>query len=277
MAQKKQLTDAQIKAQVLARAQQQQPDDLFPTEIVPLPSKGLVYPKDNPLSVGQVEIRYMTAKDEDILTNQNYLKTGRALDLLYKSIIVGNGEGQPIDIDDMISGDKSAIMLAARILGYGPDYTITVTPKSGKPFQHVVNLNKLTVKPIDESLYNHTPEFDYELPISKKVVRFTLTTDKITKAIQREQKQHEKSGIPSRSITTQLKHTVISIDGNDDKEFVHKFITDHLLARDSLALRSYIVDVTPDYDLNIHVDSPENGFDEEIILPIDVQFFWPRS
>jgi len=277
MAEKKQLTDAQIKAQVLARSQQKAPENLFPTEVVPLPSKGLVYPKDNPLSTGQVEIRYMTAKDEDILTNQNYLKRGVALDKLYHSVIVGNGNGEAIDVNDMISGDKSAVMLATRILGYGPDYQITVTKPDGKTFQHTVDLNSLNPKEIDESLYNNSREFDYTLPISKIVVRFKLTTDVETKAIQREISQAEKSGLQPSSITTQFKHTIVSVDGNDDKKFINNFINQSLLARDSLSLRNYVVDVTPDYNLMIHIDSPENGFDDEIRLPIDVNFFWPRA
>ena len=277
MAQKKQLTDAQIKAQVLARSQQQSSKNLFPTEIVPLPSKGLVYPKDNPLSSGKIEVRYMTAKDEDILTNQNYLKRGIALDKLYQAIIIGNGNGEPVDINDMISGDKSAVMLATRILGYGSDYKINVTKSDGKTFQYIIDLNKLSPKEIDESLYNNSREFDFTLPISKVSVRFKLTTDHETKAIQKELDQAEKAGLQSSSTTTQLKHTIISVDGNDDQKHVHEFINNSLLARDSLALRSHILDLTPDYDLTVHIDSPENGYEEDIRLPIDVNFFWPRS
>ena len=90
----------------------------FPTEMVELPSKGLVYPEDSPLRSGQVEMKYMTAKEEDILTNQNYIKQGIVLDKLLKSLIVSK-----IDYDDLILGDKNAIIVAARILGYGKDYT----------------------------------------------------------------------------------------------------------------------------------------------------------
>ena len=99
----------------------------FPAEEVTLPSKGLLYPKDSPLSKGVIEMKYMTAKEEDILTNTNLLKTGRAIDVLYKSLLVGNGKGQVVQLDDMIVGDKSALMLATRILGYGPEYGITLT------------------------------------------------------------------------------------------------------------------------------------------------------
>ena len=140
-----QLTDAQVKAQIIAKSQQSTKSEskaLFPTEVIQLPSRGLVYPLDHPLSAGQVEVRYMTAKDEDILTNQNYLKQGVALDKLYDSLVVGNGHGQPVNMNDMIMGDRSAVMLAARVLGYGADYAITVThPETNKTIETSVNLN----------------------------------------------------------------------------------------------------------------------------------------
>jgi hypothetical protein len=89
----------------------------FPTEEVELPSKGLIYPKDNPLSSGKIEMKYMTAKEEDILTNQNYIKQGIVIDKLLKSLIISK-----VNYDDMIVGDKNAVLIAARILGYGKDY-----------------------------------------------------------------------------------------------------------------------------------------------------------
>ena len=277
---KAQVTDAQIKAQILARNQQQQTtvESQFPTEIVPLPSKGLVYPKDHPLAVGQIELRYMTAKDEDILTNQNYLKQGIALDKLYKSLIVGNGKGQAVNIEDMIMGDRSAVMLAARVLGYGSDYEITIThPETGKPIKHIVDLNQLKPRSIDESLYNNSREFQYTLPISKKEVTIILQTAVEQKNIAREVAKQEKNGVPPKNTTTMLKHVITSVDGETDKKAIAKFIDTQLLARESLLLRSHIIDITPDYDLAIQVTIPEENYDELVALPIDVDFFWPRS
>ena len=277
----KQLTDAQIKAQIIAKTQAKQTETetqaLFPTEIISLPSRGLVYPLDNPLSAGQVEIRYMTAKDEDILTNQNFLKKGVALDKLYRALVVGNGKGEPVNIDDMIMGDRSAVMLGARMLGYGADYTIEVIhPDTGKKIAHTVDLNELKPKELDESLYNNSREFEFELPISKKTVQFKLKTAVEDKAIERAINAQEKSGQLTRTTTTQLKHLIVSIDGNDDKKFVSEFIDNHMLAKDSLLLRSHILDITPDYDLTITVDIPGEDYHEILALPIDINFFWPR-
>ena len=89
----------------------------IPTETIDLPSKGLIYPSDNPLSSGKIEMKYMTAKEEDILTNQNYIQKGIVLDKLLQALIVSK-----INYSDLIVGDKNAIMVAARVLGYGKDY-----------------------------------------------------------------------------------------------------------------------------------------------------------
>ena len=280
---KAQLTDAQIKAQIIAKSQAQsktQTDtqSLFPTEIIGLPSRGLVYSTDNPLSAGQVEIRYMTAKDEDILTNQNFLKKGVALDKLYRALVVGNGKGEPVNIDDMIMGDRSAVMLGARMLGYGADYQIEVThPETGKKIAHTVDLNELKPRQLDESIYNNTREFEFQLPVSKKTIVFKLKTAVEDKAIERAINAQEKSGQPTRNTTTQLKYLITNIDGNDDKKFIDEFIDNHMLAKDSLLLRNYILDITPDYDLTITVDIPHEDYHEILALPIDLNFFWPRS
>lgn len=277
----KQLTDAQIKAQIIAKSQQSSKTEssaLFPTEIVPLPSKGLVYATDNPLSAGQVEIRYMTAKDEDILTNQNYLKQGVALDKLYNSLVVGNGNGQAVNMDEMIMGDRSAIMLAARVLGYGAEYPVVVThPDTGKEIETTVDLNQLSPKPIDESLYNNSRNFEYLLPVSKKKIVVKLQTAVEQKAIERDIKAQEKAGLAVRNTTTILKHIVTSIDNETDPKYISEYIDNSLLARDSLMLRSFLLEVTPDYDLSVTIDIPSENYLETIPLPIDTNFFWPRS
>ena len=113
---------------------------IFPTEEVTLPSKGLVYPKDNPLSKGVLEMKYMTAKEEDILTNQSYIKNGTVVDKLLKSLII-----TPIDYNDIIVGDKNAIMIAARVLGYGKDYTFELNGE-----EHTVDLTEVKDKELKE-------------------------------------------------------------------------------------------------------------------------------
>jgi len=141
----------------------------FPTEMVELPSKGLVYPSDNPLSSGQVEMRYMTAREEDILTNQNYIKQGTALDRLLKSLIVSD-----IELEDMILGDKNAVLVAARILGYGKDYTFRYNNEEVN-----VDLTECPLQYIDETgLTKGINEFQYTTPTTGTKLTYKILTNK---------------------------------------------------------------------------------------------------
>jgi hypothetical protein len=90
----------------------------FPTETIELPSKGLLYPEDNILSKGTIEMRYMTAAHEDILTNRAYIDKGTVVEKLLQALIV-----TPINFGDLIIGDQDAIMIAARVLGYGKNWS----------------------------------------------------------------------------------------------------------------------------------------------------------
>ena len=129
----------------------------FPTEEVELPSKGLVYPEDNPLSSGKIEMKYMTAKEEDILTNENLIKNGTVLDKLLQSVIVSD-----INYNDLIIGDKNAILVAARILGYGKDYTFEYNNE-----QVTIDLSDLQLKYLDETIIEKgVNQFSFTLPHS---------------------------------------------------------------------------------------------------------------
>ena len=119
----------------------------FPTEVLDLPSKGKLYPKEHPLSSGQITIKYMTAKEEDILSSTNLIKKGIVLDKLFESIIV-----DAVNPDDILVGDKNAIVLATRLLGYGPNYNISFySSKAGKSIEATVDLAQIKTKDIDYS------------------------------------------------------------------------------------------------------------------------------
>ena len=146
----------------------------FPTEIVDLPSKGLIYPKDNPLSSGKVEMKYMTAKEEDILTNQNYISKGTVLDKLIESLIVSK-----INYNDLITGDKNALLIASRVLGYGKDYTFRAFSKLSNQIEDfTVDLTTLKDKNLNPKNLKEegVNEFDFTLPHAKISITFKLLT-----------------------------------------------------------------------------------------------------
>ena len=245
-------------------------DYKFPTETVDLPSNGLVYPVDNPLSSGTVEMKYMTAKEEDILTNQNYIKDGTVLDRLLKALIVS----KEVNYDDLIVGDKNAIMIAARILGYGADYSFKYENED-----ITVDLQELTTIPLDESqlVEKNVNKFEYTLPHSNTPITFKLLSNKDDKAVKAEVKGLKKIDKKSApELSTRLKHMLLSVNGDTDKSTIRKFVDTYMLARDSRSFREYIKTFQPDIDLKFNYES-NDGIEREVSLPMTVSFFWPDS
>jgi len=242
-----------------------------------LPSKGYFYPKDNPLSSGQVEIKYMTAREEDILTSTNLIQKGVVLDKLLEALVVSEG----VNLDDVLIGDKNAIMVASRVLAYGKEYIFEFTdPSSGETRDETVDLTKLEDKKVDfKKFEKNKNEFDFELPASKKVITFKILTQKDEKQIDNELKAMKKftkeSGIDPE-ITTRLKASIIAIDGNRERNTINKFVDTEFLSVDSFAYRTYLTSITPDIDLSCSVEL-DNGEIEEIVVPVTAQFFWPST
>jgi hypothetical protein len=235
----------------------------IPTETVELPSKGLLYPETSELAKGTIELKYMTAREEDILTNQAYIKNGTVLDKLMKSLIVSK-----INYDELLIGDKNAIMIASRVLGYGKDYTFEYNGES-----HTIDLSQIENKPLHSDVEsNKTNEFEYTLPHSGNRVAFRFLTHKDEQDITRELdglKKINKDSSPD--LTTRLKYIITSVEGSREQKDIRDFVDNYLLAKDSRALREYIKEVQPDVDLTFFPD----GSNDRVNIPIGLSFFWP--
>jgi hypothetical protein len=244
-----------------------------PTETVELPSKGLVYSKESELAKGEIEIKYMTAREEDILTNINNLKNGTAIEKMLKSLIKSN-----INYDDLLLGDRNGIMIASRILAYGKDYQIKYTnPKTGEEEVVTCDLQKLNYKTIDEKLYTGKNEFSFEMPFSKNVVTFKLLTVADDKKIDEEAKGLKKAtGVEPGLTSLRLKHQITSVNGDYSAKTIRDFVDNGLLARDSSDLRRYIQSISPDIDTKISIEL-STGEEVEIDMPITSEFFFPGS
>ena len=243
-------------------------DYQFPTEIVDLPSKGYFYPETSPLSNGKVELKYMTAKEEDILTSQNLIKEGTVIDILLQSLIIN----KDIKVEDLLIGDKNAIMVASRILGYGKDYDFS--------YDGVEQKGDLTqLEPVDIDFTNIKKgqnQFDYELPKSERKLTFKLLTGKDEKNIDAEVKAREKlGGSSSGELTTRLKNIITSVDGNIDRAYINNFVDNEFLSIDSLEFRKYMGTITP--DINMTTKIMVDGEETEVTIPVTVRFFWPST
>ena len=244
----------------------------LPTEIVTLPSKGLLYPKESPLAKGEIEMKYMTAKEEDILTNQNFIKQGTVIDKLLQALIV-----TPINYDELLIGDKNAVLIAARVLGYGADYSFKYVNTNGQEVEATVDLSRLNEKVIDESLLKKGNEFTFTLPKSTNTITFKLLTHGDEKKIEQEIKGLQKvNPNTTTDVTTRLKYIITSINGDRELKSIRDFVDTYLLAPDARSLREYYAKVQPDVELKF-IPEDESYTGEGITIPINLNFFWPDA
>ena len=243
----------------------------FPTEVIDLPSAGKVYPKDSPLSSGKLELKYMTTREEDILMSENLIKKGIVIDKLLDSLIITKGVKQ----EDLILGDKNAVLIASRILAYGPEYTVEVANPNDfdEKVEHTFDLSQCPFKELSKDVDYSGNSFEFTTPVGKNKLKFKLLTGADEALIEKDLKQSSKFGY-STDISTRLRYTVIEVDGDSKSQTINGF-TQNLLARDSVALRNYIRDIAPDIDLSSEVEI--GGEAVSVTIPLTVEFFWPQS
>ncbi len=244
----------------------------FPTEVITLPSEGKCYPEDNPLSSGEIEIKYMTAKEEEILASQNLISKGVVLDKLFESFIADKS----INVDDIIIGDKNAIVLATRILGYGPEYRINVPTIDGQS-ELVIDLAKVKTKEVDLDKLSRNNIYEWVSPFGKNVIKFKLLTHGDEKKIDadvRAVNRLNKDGA-SAELTTRYRYMIQSVDGKEDTKSIVNFVNNKFLTRDTKAFREHIKDLQPDMKMEFEYDNPNTGEKEMTPIPMGVGFFWP--
>ena len=247
----------------------------FPTEVISLPSQGKCYSEDNPLSSGEVEIKYMTAKEEEILASQNLIRKGVVLDKLFESIIVD----KKINIDDIVLGDKNAIMLAARILGYGPEYLVQITDDLGESHKTSVDLSKVQTKETDLDSLNRENIYTFTTSTGVNLEWRLLThgDEKKIEADIRALERLNKSDGPSAELTTRYRYMIISVDGKNDTQTITDFINNKFLTRDTRAFRENVRKHQPDINMEFEWENPTTGDTEVKPIPMGVGFFWPTD
>lgn len=272
-----QVSDDQLKAMVTgnySNVVKESASDT-PTEVIDLPSQGYFYPEGHPLASGKIEMKYMTAREEDILTSQNLIKQGVVIDKLLQALIVDK-----FNYNELLIADKNALMIAARVLGYGKDYEVQIAcPACGEKSKHVADLTLFESRDIDFNIFTKGENaFTFTLPASKKTLTLKFLTHADEKAVDEELKGLKKlsmlTGVDSE-LTTRLRKAVVAVDGNEDRAVINNAVK-NMLAIDSLALRKFLKEVTPEIDTTFSFVCPHCGHEnEKIQVPIDVSFFWP--
>lgn len=254
---------------------QQKEQHKFPSEVVPLPTKGWFYPESHMLSCGEIEIKQMTAKEEDLLANQELLKKGKVLDKLLESVIINKA----IRIEEILVPDRNAIFIAIRRLAYGDDYPVNVgCVRCSFQNKIKINLGELAYRPFNFDKYvKGKNEFAVTLP-SGTVITYKLLNRLDEQAIEAELAQIKKiSKENTAEITTRLKYIISSIDGNPDRAGIRKFVEERLTAKDSLAIRRDIKENSPDVDMGCNFTCSECSHEWRMDVPIGATFLWPDA
>ncbi len=247
-----------------------------PVEAVPLPSRGRVYPPDNPLH-GQdtIDIKAMTAQEEDILTSRALIKKGTVITHLLRSCMID----KRIDPNDMIAGDRNAVMTALRITGYGQEYNVEVDcPACSTRSKQAFDLASLPIKRLEvDPVAEGANLFELTLPVTNKTVRFKFLDGKDEEEIMITSERQKKVGLQGENlVTTRLKHAIVAVDGTTDKGKIGLFIR-NMPARDSLTLRKYIDKNEPGIDMKSWMECPSCFESSEVRLPLGATFFWPDA
>lgn len=247
-----------------------------PVESVPLPSNGVVYPQENALHMCQtVDIRSMTAREEDILTSRALIKKGTVITELIKSCLID----KKIYVPDMLAGDRNAIMVALRITGYGAEYTVEADcPKCGARSKQEFNLGEMPIKRLQiEPVAKGQNVFEFKLPVTKKTVNFKFLTGRDEEEINTIQERTKKQGAQADNIVTnRLQFAIVSIDGKTDRSSINGFIR-NMPARDSMSLRKFIDANEPGIDMKGNFDCPSCSDVNEVRVPLGASFFWPDA
>jgi len=255
---------------------QQKAESKFPSEVISLPTKGWFYPLGNTLSNGTLELKMMTAKEEDILTSRNLIQKNIVLDKLLESLIIDKS----IVAEDMFTCDRNAAFFAIRRLAYGDSYDASMTcGRCGKENVISIDLGKMDNKPFDFEKYTKGENsFQFTLPHSGKVVTYKILSKKDETAIEQELVGLAKITKDfTREITTRLGHIITSVDGNSERARIRKFVNDELISKDSLALRKNIRESMPDIDTSFEFSCNSCGLERKEETPMGVSFFWPNG
>jgi len=250
-------------------------DFIVPTEIVELPSKGLFYPEGHPLHGREtVEIKHMTTKEEDILTNQSFLKDGSVIDRLLQSVLIS----PKMNAKDMLIGDKNALTVACRIYGYGGEYKTGYNcPSCNTSQEYTFNLDEIETVDFEENAKEFDVQINYEkstitlpIPRTKTLLELKILVDDTVQFTRKKLKKNR------FVISEHYAKIIQSVNGNSDRKYIKSYI-ESMSTLDSRFLRAAYAKVIPGVDFTAHFECDNCDYEGESEVPLNAEFFWPKS
>ena len=276
-ARRKQAASALPPEHLVARTKNPLLNFAIPTELVDLPSKGRLYQVGHPLHGKEtVEIRYMTAKEEDILSSQSLLRKGVAIDRMLNNVLIE----EDLDIQQLTVGDKNAVMYAVRISGYGAEYKATIQCADcdalyAETFDLAEYVNCYTEPTTSNTRTTDNGTLEITLPKSQALVELRAITGADEEKIIKIQEMKKKNNLPEEPLTDLIKMMVHSVNGVLDRDNIHEFV-DHLPAIDSKHIRDTYKNSMPNVLFTQESQCGECGVTTEVEVPITGEFFWPE-
>ena len=246
-----------------------------PTEFVELPSLGALYPEGHPLRDQEtIEIRHMTAKEEDILTSETLLRRGLAIDRLVESVLVD----KTIKADTLLIGDKNAVLLATRITGFGPQYDANITCPSCMTAQdQLFDLSTITHKATDTTdvVATDNGTYCFELPVTNIQLEVRLLTSLDERKLSQMMEARKKQKLPENTATTLLSAIIVSANDVTDRSQLQQLV-ENMPLRDSQYVRTVYDRLKPDLDMEFDFTCDHCSHEGRITMPLTAEFFWPK-
>ena len=253
--------------------------DLPPYEIIQLPSKGIYYSEQSPLSSGKIMIKLPTAKEQDILTSRNLIQNDIVLEQFLRAIILTPG----VQVEDLLTGDMNYLLYAARVLTYGSILEMEYecqNPLCKNIAKHSIDISKFQPKEVQmDEQHRGNRQFEFILPYSKRTIILQLSDGHLQKKIKEQLNKSKKlfKDKIDRTLTTRYKYLIVDVDGNKDPKYIRQFIDKELTSRDSLELRRFLYRVNPNIDITYKYTCQSCSRQQEVEVNIDVPFFWPTA
>jgi hypothetical protein len=242
-----------------------------PFDEILIPSKGIFYNNKK----NSFLVKYLTGKEENILTSPTLIDSGKAVEMVMSSCILDWED----DVKDILLGDINAVIIYLRSTSYGDNIKYEhECPKCKYINDNVLTLSSLEMKDVEVEP-DENGLFTFVLPKMKiqqeqVIIKFRPKTlgDEI-KILNEVENNKKVIGdiVYDKRVEITYKNQIVSVNDNYNKNFILNVIKNMPLG-DSLKFREFIEKVEPGINNLIHSNCINCGFVQKNKIPIDYNF-----